>query len=173
MCIINLSGIGRVTTSYYVGIDVSKDLLDVCVRPTGEFFQVSNDKAGIAKLRKKLQPLSPERVVMEATGGYEAEAALTLRLAGMKVCVVNPVRVRNFAKADGQLAKTDKIDATVLAQLLRADLVPEAWAPGEKARELRIALRERMFYVRLRTMAKNGSSGRSLGRSWSYSVSFA
>ena len=57
------------TTSYFVGIDVSKDMLDVCVLPTGESFRLSNDKAGIAKLRKKLQPLSPERAVMEATGG--------------------------------------------------------------------------------------------------------
>ncbi len=68
------------------------------------------------------------------------------------VVLAHPLKVKAIADAK---IKTDKIDATVLAHLLRADLVPEAWAPGEKARELRIALRERMFYVRRRTMTKN------------------
>lgn len=101
---------------FFVGIDVSKHTLDVCVLPTGEVFQVSNDTAGIAELLTRLRPLSPERVVMEATGGYETEAAVTLFLARFKVCVVNPLQVRNFAKADGQFAKTDRIDAAVIAK---------------------------------------------------------
>lgn len=101
---------------YYVGVDVSKSTLDVCVLPTGEAFKVSNDSTGIAKLLTRLRPMSPERVVMEATGGFENEAAATLFLAGFKVCVVNPLQVRNFAKADGQLAKTDRVDAAVIAK---------------------------------------------------------
>jgi transposase len=101
---------------FFVGIDVSKATLDVCILPTGEFFQVSNDAAGINELLNKLRPLSPERVVMEATGGYETDAAVTLFLARIKVCVVNPLQVRSFARADGQFAKTDRIDAGVIAK---------------------------------------------------------
>lgn len=164
LCIINLSGIGRVTTSYYVGIDVSKDMLDVCVLPTGESFRLSNDKAGIAKLRKKLQPLSPERVVMEATGGYEAEAALTLRLAGMKICVVNPVRVRNFAKADGQFAKTDKIDAGVIAKYGERMLPEVRELASEEVRDLDALVTRRRQLVQMITSEKNrvGISARAL-----------
>src|SRR5687767_10688450 len=95
----------------FVGIDVSKAMLDVCVLPTGESFRVHNNTAGLGELVARLQPMSPERVVMEATGGYEKEAAVALYLAGMKVCVVNPRQVKSFARADGQLAKTDRIDA--------------------------------------------------------------
>jgi transposase len=91
-------------------------MLDVCVLPTGETFRVRNNPAGIAGLVARLQPLSPERVVMEATGGLEKAVALTLYVAGLKVCVVNPRQVKNFCKADGQLAKTDRIDAGMIAK---------------------------------------------------------
>ena len=101
---------------YFAGIDVSKDTLDVCVLPSGELFKVSNDAAGVAELLARLQPLFPERVVMEATGGYETAAAVALFLADFKVCVVNPLQVRNVARADGQLAKTDSIDSAVIAK---------------------------------------------------------
>lgn len=104
------------TPQFFVGIDVSKATLDVCVLPTGEAFQVSNDSAGIGELLKKLRPLSPERVGMEATGGYETEAVVTLFLARFEICVVNPRQVCDFARADGQLAKTDRIDAGVIAK---------------------------------------------------------
>lgn len=104
------------TSQFFVGIDVSKATLDVCILPTGETFQVSNDSVGIGELLKRVRLLSPERVVMEATGGYETEAAVTLFLARFKVCVVNPRQVRAFARADGQLAKTDRIDAGVIAK---------------------------------------------------------
>ena len=163
-CIINLSGIGLVATSYYVGIDVSKDALDVCVLPTGESFQLSNDKAGIAKLRKHLQPLAPERVVMEATGGYEAEAALNLCLAGIKVCVVNPVRVRNFAKADGQCAKTDKIDAGVIAKFGERMLPEVRELASEDVRNLDALVTRRHQLVQMITSEKNrlGISARVL-----------
>lgn len=164
MCFINLSGIGRVTTSYYVGIDVSKDMLDVCVLPTGESFRLSNDKAGIAKLRKKLQPLSPDRVVMEATGGYEAEAVLALCLAHMKVCVVNPVRVRNFAKADGQFAKTDRIDAGVIAKYGERMLPEVRELASEEVRDLDALVTRRRQLVQMITSEKNrvGISARAL-----------
>lgn len=151
-------------TSCFVGIDVSKDTLDVCVLPTGESFQVSNDEAGIAKLVRKLKPLAPERVVMEATGGLEAEASLTLRLAGLKTCVVNPLWVKNFAKADGQLAKSDTIDAGVIAKYGERMLPEVRELPSEEVRELDALVTRRRQLVQMSTAEKNrkGLSARAL-----------
>jgi transposase len=109
----------------YVGIDVSKAHLDVCVRPSGEAFRVANDEAGHAQLLTKLASSSPTLTVMEATGGFETAAAAALASAGIVLAVVNPRQVRDFAKATGRLAKTDTLDAAVLAQF--AEVVkPEA-----------------------------------------------
>lgn len=99
----------------FVGIDVSKDTLDVALRPGSEAWQVKNDAAGIDALGVRLRELSPELVVLEATGGYENAAVAVLAAAGLPVVVVNPRQVRDFAKSTGQLAKTDRIDADVLA----------------------------------------------------------
>jgi transposase len=99
-----------------VGIDVSKDRLDVHVAPAGEVLQDTNDAAGIARLIDRLGKLSPQLVVLEATGGYESLAAATLHAAGLPVAVVNPAQVRSFANALGKRAKTDPIDAAVLAR---------------------------------------------------------
>ena len=151
-------------TSYFVGIDVSKDTLDVCVLPTGESFRVSNDEAGIAALVRKLKPLSPERVVMEATGGLEAEASLTLRQAGLKTCVVNPLWVKNFAKADGQLAKSDNIDAGVIAKYGERMLPEVRELPSKEVRELDALVTRRRQLVQMSTAEKNrkGLSARAL-----------
>jgi transposase len=100
----------------FVGIDISKNHLDVSVRPNGEAYRVTNDEAGIGQLVAKLTTPLPTLVVMEATGGYELSAASALAVAGVAVAVVNPRQVRDFAKATGKLAKTDAIDAGVLAQ---------------------------------------------------------
>jgi len=139
-------------------------MLDVCVLPTGEFFRISNDSAGIATLRKKLKPLSPQRVVMEATGGYEAEAALALGLAGLKVCVVNPLWVRNFAKADGQFAKTDKIDAGVIAKYGQCMLPKLRELATKEVRDLDALVTRRRQLVQMITSEKNrmGVSARAL-----------
>jgi transposase len=102
-------------THVFVGIDVSKAQLDVAVRPAGGF-TVAHDEAGLALLVKELTVLSPTLVVLEATGGWEIPVTGLLALAGMPLVVVNPRQVRDFAKATGQLAKTDAIDARVLAQ---------------------------------------------------------
>jgi transposase len=104
----------------FVGIDVSKALLDVSVRPGGELTRHANDEAGVAELVAKLVGLSPTLVVLEATGGYEAPVVAALALAGLAVAVVNPRQVRDFAKATGTLAKTDAIDAAVLARFAEA-----------------------------------------------------
>jgi transposase len=153
-----------VAISYFVGIDVSKDTLDVCVLPTGESFRVSNDEAGIEELRRKLQPLAPERVVMEATGGLEAEASLTLRLAGLNTCVVNPLWVKNFAKADGQLAKSDNIDAGVIAKYGERMLPEVRELASDDVRELDALVTRRRQLVQMSTAEKNrkGSSPRAL-----------
>jgi transposase len=99
----------------WVGIDVSKSKLDVCALPSKTVWTVANDDGGLDKLLADFAPLQPTLIVMEATGGYEAFAALRLRAAGMPVVVINPRLVHHFAKASGQLAKTDKIDAATLA----------------------------------------------------------
>jgi transposase len=153
-----------VAISYFVGIDVSKDTLDVCVLPTGESFRVSNDEAGIEELRRKLHPLAPERVVMEATGGLEAEASLTLRLAGLNTCVVNPLWVKNFAKADGQLAKSDNIDAGVIAKYGERMLPEVRELASDDVRELDALVTRRRQLVQMSTAEKNrkGSSPRAL-----------
>jgi len=100
----------------FVGIDVSKAQLDVCVRPAGELTRHANDEAGIVELVAKLLDVSPTLIVLEATGGYEAPVVAALALAGLAVAVINPRQARDFAKATGTLAKTDAIDAAVLAR---------------------------------------------------------
>src|SRR5215207_1054687 len=103
------------TTSSYVGIDVSKDRLDVAVLGERQETQVENSREGIARLVEQMQDLQPELIVVEATGGYQRAVVEALFWAGLAVAVVNPARVRQFARACGLLAKTDKLDAQVLA----------------------------------------------------------
>ena len=99
----------------YVGIDVSKDRLDVAVLGERQETQVENSREGIARLVEQMQDLRPELIVVEATGGYQRAVVEALFWAGLAVAVVNPARVRQFARACGLLAKTDKLDAQVLA----------------------------------------------------------
>jgi transposase len=107
-------------TSIFVGIDVSKARLDVAIRPTGERESVANDKAGIKDLVKRLAKIQPVLIVLEATGGLERPVTHALAGAELPVVVVNPRQVRDFAKATGQLAKTDSIDADMLARFAEA-----------------------------------------------------
>lgn len=100
----------------FVGIDVAKEKLDIAVLGEKKASQVGNDEDGIAKLIKKLQTLNPELIVVEATGGYQRAVVLGLYEAGLPVAVVNPSRVRQYARASGLLAKTDKLDAFNLAE---------------------------------------------------------
>jgi len=120
----------------FVGIDVSKEQLDVLVRPGGELMQWGNDAAGIAALAQKMVSLAPTVVVMEATGGYEMDAALGLTRAGVPVAIVNPAQVRSFAKATGRLAKTDALDAEAIAHFAEAVKPVPRPLPDEEAREL-------------------------------------
>ena len=107
-----------------VGIDVSKAKLDVAILPSGEQFTVSNDRHGIGELLRRVSPLAPSRVVLEATGKLEQLAVSELAAAGLPVVVVNPAQVRHYAKARGKRAKTDPIDARLIAEFAR-DLQPE------------------------------------------------
>ena len=100
----------------YVGIDVSKDRLDVAVLGQRQETQVENSREGIARLVEQMLELQPELIVVEATGGYQRNVVEALFQAGLSVAVVNPARVRQFARACGLLAKTDKLDAFVLAE---------------------------------------------------------
>lgn len=110
--------VGHPTT---VGIDVSKDHLDVATLPTGEVYRVTNDAAGHATLIERLRSLDDlDRIVLEATGGYERACALALADAGLPVAIVNPRQTRDFARASGRAAKTDRIDALTLADFARA-----------------------------------------------------
>jgi transposase len=104
----------------FVGIDVSKAQLDVGIRPTGERESFANDKVGIQALVKRLAKIEPELIVLEATGGLERPLTHALTGAELRVVVVNPRQVRDFAKATGELAKTDSIDADVLAHFAEA-----------------------------------------------------
>jgi transposase len=104
----------------WVGIDVAKARLDAAVRPSGDAFHVPNDEAGIRLLTERLAALKPTLIVLEATGGYEASLAAALVAAGLPTAVANPRQVRDFARATGQLAKTDRLDAAALARFAEA-----------------------------------------------------
>jgi transposase len=118
-----------------VGIDVSKDRLDIAVRPSGERFAVPRDAAGLDALIARLAPLAPAAVAVEATGGFETVVAASLGAAGLPVAVVNPAQVRAFAKALGRRAKTDPIDAAVIAHFVEATR-PEVRALPDQATRL-------------------------------------
>ena len=104
----------------FVGIDVSKSWVDVHVRPDGTAFRCATDGEGLAELVRRLHPLLPRLIVMEASGGYESIVAISLAEAGLPAAIVNPRQVRRFAEALGQLAKTDAIDARVIAHFAEA-----------------------------------------------------
>lgn len=142
-------------TPCYLGIDVSKDFLDFHVRPTGETGRVPNDPGGVASMTTRAAGRSPALVVIEATGGYEHPVAAALAAAGVPVAVVNPRQVRDFARATGRLAKTDRLDAEVLAHFadaVRPDPRPLADADTRRLAEL---LDRRRQLLGMRTMASN------------------
>jgi transposase len=119
-----------------VGIDVSKDRLDVAVRPSGEVFVVERNAAGVEQLVARLKELSPRIVALEATGGFETVVAAALAAAGLPVVIVNPAQIRAFAKAIGQRAKTDPIDAAVIAHFAEAMNLEPRPLPDEETRLL-------------------------------------
>jgi len=127
---------GRDVMERYVGIDVSKAALDVHVLPEGETLRVSRNAAGIDELVKWLRARQPRVIALEATGGFERVVAAELDAAGLPVAVVNPARIRAFASAVGRRAKTDAIDAAVIAHFAAATRPPVRPLPDEQTREL-------------------------------------
>jgi transposase len=104
----------------FVGIDVSKNTLDLRIEPVGQSLRVAYDDAGVSEICQRLTEVSPTLIVMEATGGLETRLASELAAQGLPVAVINPRQARDFAKATGQLAKTDQVDAAVLAAFAQA-----------------------------------------------------
>ena len=139
----------------FVGIDVSKDRLEVYVRPTGERLTVASDEAGITQLLGRLQALQPRVIVLEATGGYEARVAAALAHAGLPVAVVHPRQVRDFARATGQLAKSDGLDAAVLAHFGEAVSPPVRPLPNAQAQALAELVTRRRQLVEMLTAELN------------------
>ncbi len=139
----------------YIGIDVSKATLDVASLPDGESWTVPNDDQGLTALTPRLVALAPVLVVLEATGGFEMLAALTLAQGGLPVAVVNPRQVRDFAKALGHLAKTDALDAALLADFAqRVRPVPRP-LPDEAAQRLDSLVTRRGQLVEMLTAETN------------------
>ncbi len=127
----------------FVGIDVAKAQLDIALRPTGEHWAVTNDEPGIVALVVRLQAVQPTLVVLEATGGYQRAVVGALAAAGLPVAVVNPRQAHDFAKATGQLAKTDALDARALAHFAEAVRPTPRPLPDAQADELRALLAQR------------------------------
>ncbi|HKN68395.1 MAG TPA: IS110 family transposase [Gemmatimonadaceae bacterium] len=138
-----------------VGIDVAKAELVVATGSVGTVITRSNDEQGVRALVAELLPLAPERVILEATGGYELLCVGALAAAQLPVVVVNPRQVREFAKATGQLAKTDRIDAQVLALFGERVQPPVRALPDEHARELEAVLTRRRQLLEMRQAERN------------------
>jgi transposase len=120
----------------FVGIDVSKDRLDVHVCPSGEAFTVSRDGKGLQALIDRLRTLLPQLIALEATGGFETIAAAALAGAALPLVIVNPAQVRHFAQAVGKRAKTDPIDAAMIARFAAAVRPEVRPLPDEQSRLL-------------------------------------
>jgi transposase len=147
----------------FVGIDVAKAQLDVAVRPSGERWAMPNDADGVVTLVERLQPLHPTLIVLEATGGLERVATAALATAGLPVVVVNPRQARDFARATGQLAKTDALDAHALAHFADVIRPTPRPLPDAQTQELRALLGRRQQLIGMRTAEQNrlaGTSGR-------------
>jgi len=138
------------TMKRYIGIDVSKDRLDIAVHESGESLDCQNTQAAIETLLGPLQAMQPELIVLEATGGYERLCAAMLAAAGLAVSVVNPRQVREFARSSGILAKTDRLDARVLAHF-GAAIQPEPRALPDAQQQLldELILRRRQIVTNL------------------------
>jgi transposase len=139
----------------YVGIDVSKDRLDIAVRPTGDTWSVANDASGIPEVVQWLAKLHPKLVVLEATGGLQLPVVAALASAGLPLAMVNPRQVRDFARATGKLAKTDQLDAQVLAHFAEAVRPTPYPLLDAQTQELTALLTRRHQVVEMLTAEKN------------------
>lgn len=145
----------------WVGIDVCQKSLDVYIRPSSKLFQVTNDEDGISQLVQTLKNIQPELIVLEATGGMEIDAAEKLTQAGWAVAVINPRQARDFAKATGKLAKTDAIDARVLAHFAEAIRPEVREMSDESSRQLEDLVARRRQLSDMITAEKNRRRGKT------------
>jgi transposase len=144
----------------FVGIDVSKSTLDVCIEPLGQTLHVDYDEAGISQTVERLKEINPTLIVMEATGGLEVRIATELAGKGLPVAVINPRQARDFAKATGRLAKTDQVDAAVLAAFAKA-IRPQARAlKDEDTRALddMVSRRRQLIGIRVQETLRLGTA---------------
>lgn len=139
----------------FVGIDVSRDRLDVHLRPAGEAFSVARDDEGVEALAARLRELSPDLVVLEATGGFETVVAAGLAACGLPLAVVNPRQIRDFARAVGRLAKTDPLDAAIIAQFAEAVRPQARMVPDQAARALGELVARRRQIVAMMVAERN------------------
>jgi transposase len=139
----------------YVGIDIAKHTFDLCSLNRKEIRQFDNNKKGIRQAAKMLTQLRPKLVVMEATGGYETLLAAELYAAGLPVAIVNPRRIRDFAKAQGRLAKTDRIDAEVIATFAAKMQPPTQEQIDHDSRLIKALVARRHQLIRMRTAENN------------------
>ena len=152
----------------FVGIDVSKDHLDVAIRPDGTHRRVPNTDDGFDQLVALFRSVAPVLIVLEATGGYQRRVVAALALAGLPVAVVNPARAREFARAAGRLAKTDAVDAAALAEFADRMRPAARPLPDPQARAMQELLARRGQLVGMRTMERNRlgtAAGRAVRRS--------
>jgi transposase len=148
----------------YVGIDVSKDRLDVHVRPSGEAFAVARNGKGLNELIERLRGVGPTLIAVEATGGFETIVAAAIAGAHLPLAVINPAQVRHFAQAVGKRAKTDPIDAAVIARFAEAVKPEPRELPDEAARLLSELVGRRAQLIEMlvaeRQREKRASAGR-------------
>lgn len=143
------------SSQMFVDIDVAKAQLDIALRPTGERWAVPNDETGITTLVGRLQAVQPTLIVLEATGGYHRAVVAALAAAALPLVVVNPRQVRDFAKATGQLAKTDALDARAVAHFAEAVRPALRPLPDAQTEELRALLARRRQLIAMRTAEQN------------------
>ena len=151
----------------FVGLDVAKDHLDGHARPSGEDFVVTHDEAGLTQLVARLRAIRPTLVVLEATGSYEATVAATLASASLPVAVVNPRQIRDFARATGMLAKTDTLDARVIARFaeaVRPAVRPLPTEDAERLGELVVRRRQLVEMLGAETNRRQQTRDRGLRR---------
>jgi len=144
-----------------VGIDVAKAQLDIAVRPSGARWAVPNDAGGVVTRVERLQALHPTLLVLEATGGLERLATAALATAGLPVVIVNPRQARDFARATGQLAKTDALDARALAHFADVIRPTPRPLPDAQTQALRALLGRRQHLIGMRTAEQNRLAGTS------------
>jgi transposase len=139
----------------YIGIDISKRHFDLYILPEGKEYRFENNPQGIRQCLHALRQVRTKLIVMESTGGYEVALATGLHLAGLAVAVVNPRQIRDFARAVGQIAKTDKIDAKIIARFASTVEPPAKDVLDAKARQLKALVARRDHLVGMHVAEKN------------------